>query len=751
MALASYYILLGVVAETNTAKVPYMPAIDPLNLQLAAGLRGDFAEGWRIAQELERERPQDPRAAFNRGWYYMWRGDLQEGMRLMDLGRSISVFGSEMLPPEAPPQWPGSKAKLTTGERPPRDLEGKTVLLRGEGGFGDEMIHVRFAKDLAERGATVVVSCHAGLVSLFARAPGVARAVPHHLINQTAFDYWVPAMSAARWLGHTFDTLPGQKYLTADPAFVQKWAPVFAGPGKKVGIRWSGNPRFEHEQHRRFPAEPLIGLHQVPGVTVYSLQKGDDLRDLPPQVVDLGQRLESWEDTAAAMEHMDLVITSCTATAHLAGALGKPTWVIVPVLPYYLWALPGNTSPWYDTVRLFRQDAYGDWSGTLLRVEEEFKKWAGSVSSGDAPLAQAPASPESTARWATAPGVTPQESKHPAGQAQTEPARPAPGFGAPVATPAPTVIPTVLTPVTPAPVPPAPKTPAPLYVPGMYFAPKPLAKPLDSTRGKPPQGASTLHFVAGLPRAGSTVLINLLAQNPRIFGAPISGLCSIFSGVFANWDKGDFHKEMPNAPAKRRVLRAILDNYHDSGRPVTVDKDRMWVVHAARLEDILERPIKMIIPVRPLPEILTSFEVLRRRDPLELTGADDSIGPGSTIEARAQYFAGSGGPLGQAYNAMKDAVTQGYLDRMLFVDYNKLMQAPKMQLRRIYDFLEEPYFEHDLQKIEQVAHGDGRIHGYAGLHDVRPELARTSKNPREVLGPDVYAQFDQPEPWSQWT
>ena len=177
----------------------------------------------------------------------------------------------------------------------------------------------------------------------------------------------------------------------------------------------------------------------------------------------------------------------------------------------------------------------------------------------------------------------------------------------------------------------------------------------------------------------------------------------------------------------------------------------MWVVHFARLEEVLERPVKMIIPVRPIPEILTSFETLRRKDPLELTGADDSMGPGSTIETRAQYFAGAGGPMGQAYNAMKDAVTQGYLDRMLFVDYNKLMGAPKAQLKRIYDFLEEPNFEHDFANVDQIAKGDGRVHGYSGLHDIRGEFKRTSKNPREVLGPDVYAQFDQPEPWSQWT
>ena len=734
---------------------PY-PGIDLLNLQLAAGLRGDFKEGWRLAKILEEERPGDARCAFNRGWYEMMHGDLQKGMELMDLGRTISVFGSEMLPEGAPPMWPGSRAKLTAGQGQPRDLEGKTVLLRGEGGFGDEMIHVRFARDLAARGARVVVSCHKGLMSLFSRVEGVSSVIPHHLIQNTHFDYWVPGMSAARWLGHTFETLPGGKYLSADPEYIKKWQQIFSpstslGTTLRVGIRWSGNPKFEHEQHRRFPAEPLIELAKTPGVTVYSLQRDGDIRDLPPEVVDLQHELETWEDTAAAMHHLDLVITSCTATAHLAAALGKETWIILPILPYYVWALPGERSPWYKTVRLFRQDVFGEWDATLSRVQEEFTRL---VKSGNAPPAQGNPLPDSTTgfkKWAIVPGMTQkQDSTSATGQAQSpQPSGSQTSTGggltsAPVNAPRPVAAQFQTKPGT---VLGSDAGPAPLYIPGMYFAPKPNVT-ASKIKWKSP---STLHFVAGLPRAGSTALMNLFAQNPRIAPAPISGLCTIFSGVFANWDKGDFHRELPNHEAKRRVLRAILDFYHESDRPVAIDKDRMWVVHFARLEEVLERPVKMIIPVRPIPEILTSFETLRRKDPLELTGADDSMGPGSTIETRAQYFAGAGGPMGQAYNAMKDAVTQGYLDRMLFVDYNKLMGAPKAQLKRIYDFLEEPNFEHDFANVDQIAKGDGRVHGYSGLHDIRGEFKRTSKNPREVLGPDVYAQFDQPEPWSQWT
>lgn len=119
--------------------------VDPLDAQLAASIVGDHEEAWRLAQILERERPEDNRAAFNRGWHYMLRGDLLKGFELTERGRLEGVYGSAMLA-TTKPRWSGSES-----------LTGKTILLRGEGGFGDELINIRFAKNLAERGATVLV------------------------------------------------------------------------------------------------------------------------------------------------------------------------------------------------------------------------------------------------------------------------------------------------------------------------------------------------------------------------------------------------------------------------------------------------------------------------------------------------------------------------------------------------------------------------------------------------------------------
>ena len=642
--------------------------------QLRANLRGDFETGWKIAQHLEKTMPHNNRVAFNRGWHLLQQGDLQGGLALLDRGRFEKVFGSPALPCGTP-IW---NQDLGTS--------GKTILLRSEGGLGDEMINVRFATLLAEQGARVVVAASDGLHSLFSRVKGVAEVVAHKDVCATKHDAWVPAMSAARLLGLTYDTLPGKAYLSADPAHVEKWKGIVNGPGLKIGIRWSGNPQFEHEQYRRFDPAPLIALSKIPGVSVYSLQRDADLRELPPEVTDLKDTLETWEDTAGAIANLDLVITSCTAVAHLAAGMGKETWVIVPILPYYMWALPGERSPWYESVRVFRQEAFGDWKVPLEKV---FREVSSRV------------------------GYSEPQSLMPALQP----------------TPAPDVS----------------------YMPKEPLAPLPKSaqtSPLPQSTGD----AYALHFIAGLPRSGSTVLTSLLAQNPRVHGAPVSGLVDIFSGIYSNWDKIGSHMESPNREAKRDVLLAALRSYHlSAGKPVVADKSRGWISHVALLEEVLGRKVKIIVPVRPIVEILASFEKLRAKDPLELTGADEALGAGSTVASRAQYFAGPGGPIGVAYNATKEAVQRGYMDRLLFVDYNKLVTNPEKEMRRIYEFWNEPYFAHDFNNIKQLGRYESlKPHGFSGLHDIRPSIERQSASPVDILGGEVVAIYAHPEPWEAW-
>jgi ADP-heptose:LPS heptosyltransferase len=158
---------------------------------------------------------------------------------------------------------------------------------------------------------------------------------------------------------------------------VELWKTMLPNTGKpRIGIRWSGSPLFEHQQFRIFPPEKLIDLHRHSELTFFSLQRDTDTRELPDGVHDLQHVIISWEDTAACIANLDLVITSCTSIAHLSAAMGKPTWVIVPILPYHIWAYGGDHSPWYpETTRVFRQTEFSNWNKCFDNLEQELLKY----------------------------------------------------------------------------------------------------------------------------------------------------------------------------------------------------------------------------------------------------------------------------------------------------------------------------------------------------------------------------------------
>lgn len=318
--------------------------VHPLDMALTACINGHP----EISEDILRSQPEqdDARIVFNLGWHEMRHGNLKKGLQMMDAGRFINVFGLPRIPGEI---WKD------------QDLTNKTLLFRCENGLGDQIMNFRFAKDFVKKGARVVVSCAPELMPLFARHGFVC--IDNGATPYIHYDYWVPSMSAAHILGYDTDNFPGQFYLDAEPKQLYSKPDTF-----KVGIRWAGNPKFEHEQHRKFDPQPLIDLHKLDGVTLYSLQRDDNLIDGLP-FADLRDQMKTFEDTASIIKGLNLVITSCTSIAHLSAALGVKTWVIVPIMPYYAWAEPKDTSVWYDSVRLFRQQKYGDWSHPLEEVK----------------------------------------------------------------------------------------------------------------------------------------------------------------------------------------------------------------------------------------------------------------------------------------------------------------------------------------------------------------------------------------------
>ena len=332
-----------------------------LDLQLVLSAQGKFDDAWEVSNRATKLYPDDHRVAFNRGWLVMQRGDLLKGFELMDRGRFCKIWGNSPLQ-STRPMWTGVE-----------ELSGKTVLFYCEAGFGDEIVFVRFAKILADRGAKVVIATSSCFMSLFSRMEGVYTLVDKQVALAVYHDYWVPSMSAAKLCGVEYNTLSGKKYLFPEPGYESKWIDSMQTDALKIGIRWSGNPQFEYDQNRSIPPENLLSLATIDGVKLYSLQRDNDLIYLPDEVENLGPKLESWEDTAAAISCLDMVITSCTSVAHLAAALGKKTWVVVPIMPYYVWVLPGEESPWYNSVRLFRQEAFGDWNAPLQKVTKELE------------------------------------------------------------------------------------------------------------------------------------------------------------------------------------------------------------------------------------------------------------------------------------------------------------------------------------------------------------------------------------------
>jgi hypothetical protein len=350
-----------------------------IDQQLHHMLRGEFDEAWKISEKLEAIGPDeilDPagrknpemwlRHQFNRAWFFLQRDDLQTGSKLLENGRHISVYGGVPLQTTALMFNPSQ-----------HDIKGKSIIISLEGGFGDEIIHARFAQSYKKLGAkAVIVACAPELKSVFKRTPGVDIVIQRDEANTVPHDYWIPGFSAGWVAGHTYDDLPTDPYITTNEMSSQIWSGIICSEKKRVGIRWAGNPKFEHQQFRRFPAEFILELAKYDGIQLYSLQRDNNLAELPDNVIDVRKWLVGWEDTVAAISHLDLVITSCTSIAHIAAAMGKETWVLPPILPYNTWAhgAPESvTSPWYPSVKLYRQQDYEKWNRTFQSLYRDFE------------------------------------------------------------------------------------------------------------------------------------------------------------------------------------------------------------------------------------------------------------------------------------------------------------------------------------------------------------------------------------------
>ena len=304
-------------------------------------------------------------ACWNKGLLNLLLGRLQEGFSLYEARKLKSEPSGARTYPK--PLWLGED-----------DLAGKTILIHWEQGLGDTIQFCRYVLLLAKMGAKVLFAPQTSLkrlMSALATVCALVDATDPHL----EFDHHCPLLSLPLAFKTDLATIPSQSpYLQADPDLILKWRQALGENGFKIGICWQGSAG-KVDAGRSFPLRQFAALSGVPGIRLISLHKGEgegQLHDLPEGMVvetlgsDFDSGPDAFTDTAAVMKCCDLVITSDTAVAHLAGALGIKTWVALKYVPDWRWLLDREDSPWYPTMRLFRQKSIGDWDGVFADIRE---------------------------------------------------------------------------------------------------------------------------------------------------------------------------------------------------------------------------------------------------------------------------------------------------------------------------------------------------------------------------------------------
>lgn len=319
---------------------------------------------------------------FNLGTYHLYRDDFQLGMKLfleegakMKLWNDRSVFNKKDFPSIHFNNSNNSKTKFIKwgGEVKP----GSTLIIEAEAGIGDEIINVRFVKKIQQMGINVYWfqsgNDRDSLVEVF-RRHGVNVIRSMDSVNLPEEVYYAFSMHLPILLKLEYPDLWNGAYIVERPDFKNKWSWIKKGK-PSIGIRWQGNPLYDHDLHRSLKLQSILNLFKDIPVDLYSLQKDNGVEEISEGIVDLSSKLETWEDTLGAMSNMDLIITSCTSVAHASAACGFPTAVMVPISAYYIWSHSTEQSPWYgDNVKIFRQQTPRVWDEPIEELKTYLTK-----------------------------------------------------------------------------------------------------------------------------------------------------------------------------------------------------------------------------------------------------------------------------------------------------------------------------------------------------------------------------------------
>ena len=267
----------------------------------------------------------------------------------------------------AQPQWNGE------------EMGDGLLLVHAEQGFGDTLQFMRYLVLLRPRVRRIAFECQPELLALLESLPGLERIVARG-DPLPAFDKHVPLMTLPRIFGTTLATVPAEPpYLTVDPARLARWRERLSGSGKRVGLVWAGNPKHNNDANRSMRLADLAPLLALDGIRFFGLQKGERAGDAPPTgaaFTALSDEIEDFVDSAAIVSGLDLLISVDTSIVHLAGALARPAWVMLPVAPDWRWQLERTDSPWYPTLRLFRQPGPAGRKQLVETVAAALHQWA---------------------------------------------------------------------------------------------------------------------------------------------------------------------------------------------------------------------------------------------------------------------------------------------------------------------------------------------------------------------------------------
>jgi Flp pilus assembly protein TadD len=343
------------------------------NLALALMEQVRPAEAEHCCREAMAVAPESPEARANLALALLTQGRLAEGWQAYESRWEVEAMGCP-IPVLPQPRWTGQA------------LNGETVLLYAEQGFGDVLQFCRYASMVAAAGGRVVLVVPKPLRRLMTTLDGVAELLTEEDGPLPPFDYHCPLLSLPFACNTTLETIPGPAaYLRADAA---AWADVLDPlPGLKVGVVWAGKARTAQphavaiDRRRSMRLADMAPLFSVPGCSFVSLQLGPPARQmqaLPDGAVlhEVSDRLDDWADTADLIMGLDLVIAVDTAVAHLAGALGKPVWMLSRFDACWRWFLDRDDTPWYPSMRIFRQAKRGDWAGVIERVRQALETQA---------------------------------------------------------------------------------------------------------------------------------------------------------------------------------------------------------------------------------------------------------------------------------------------------------------------------------------------------------------------------------------